>query len=369
MNKELHIVSFDVPYPPDYGGSIDIFYKIKALYKFGYNIKLHCFQYGREKQKTLNKYCQEVFYYKRKLSKIQLLHYLPFIIKSRDSKELLKNLKKDESPILFEGHHSCYYLNHYELKDRNKIVRTHNIEQEYYYNLSKVENKTAKKYYLLLESKKLKYFEKTLEFSSSIISISQEDQKYYQKRFKKVEHISAFHPFNKVESKVGLGMYSLYHGNLEVAENNTAALFLVNKVFNSINEKLIIIGNNPSRELEKRCKKSSNIELIKTKESKKIYQLVVNAHINILPTFQATGLKLKLLTALYLGRFCLVNKKMIKGTGLEKTCIVKDTPNSLKKSILNLMTRNFKKNDFEIRKNILESFSNQNNIKKLNSVI
>ena len=29
--KNINIVSFDIPYPPNYGGIIDVFYKIKAL--------------------------------------------------------------------------------------------------------------------------------------------------------------------------------------------------------------------------------------------------------------------------------------------------------------------------------------------------
>ena len=28
---KLHVVSFQVPFPPDYGGVIDVYYKLKAL--------------------------------------------------------------------------------------------------------------------------------------------------------------------------------------------------------------------------------------------------------------------------------------------------------------------------------------------------
>ena len=41
--KKLHIISFDNPYPPVYGGVIDVFYKIKDLHAEGYEIYLHCF--------------------------------------------------------------------------------------------------------------------------------------------------------------------------------------------------------------------------------------------------------------------------------------------------------------------------------------
>ena len=55
--QRLHIVSFDVPFPPNYGGVVDVFYKIRALHKLGVKIHLHCFEYGRGEQKELDKYC------------------------------------------------------------------------------------------------------------------------------------------------------------------------------------------------------------------------------------------------------------------------------------------------------------------------
>ena len=48
-NKKLHLISFDVPFPANYGGVIDVFYKINSLHKIGIQVILHCFQYGREK--------------------------------------------------------------------------------------------------------------------------------------------------------------------------------------------------------------------------------------------------------------------------------------------------------------------------------
>ena len=35
MTKAVNIVSFNIPYPPNYGGVIDVFFKIKALSKAG----------------------------------------------------------------------------------------------------------------------------------------------------------------------------------------------------------------------------------------------------------------------------------------------------------------------------------------------
>lgn len=43
----LHIVSFHIPIPQNYGGVIDIYYKVKALHDIGVKVILHCFEYGR----------------------------------------------------------------------------------------------------------------------------------------------------------------------------------------------------------------------------------------------------------------------------------------------------------------------------------
>lgn len=35
---KLHVVSFQVPFPPDYGGLIDVYYKLKALKEAGCSV-------------------------------------------------------------------------------------------------------------------------------------------------------------------------------------------------------------------------------------------------------------------------------------------------------------------------------------------
>ena len=39
-----------MPYPPDYGGVFDLYYKLKYLHERGVIIHLHCYEYGRGKQ-------------------------------------------------------------------------------------------------------------------------------------------------------------------------------------------------------------------------------------------------------------------------------------------------------------------------------
>ena len=102
MDKHLHLISFDVPLPANYGGVIDVFYKIKALTSLGVKIHLHCFEYGRSKSNELEDLCEEVHYYHRKTTRGYLFRRRPFIAVTRSSEELVQRLLQDEYPILFE---------------------------------------------------------------------------------------------------------------------------------------------------------------------------------------------------------------------------------------------------------------------------
>jgi len=110
-HRYLHIISLDVPYPADYGGVMDIFYKICSLHNAGIRIYLHCFSNGRPPQDELDQYCEEVFYYKRKNFFQALPFNIPFMVASRNNDALLNNLQKDNHPILLEGI-QCSYLLH-----------------------------------------------------------------------------------------------------------------------------------------------------------------------------------------------------------------------------------------------------------------
>lgn len=369
-SKHLHIISFDVPFPPDYGGVIDVYFKIKSLHNEGVKIHLHCFEYGRGEKKELEKYCEKVFYYKRRANKHLLFNSLPYIVASRKSEELVSNLLRDDSPVLFEGLHCCFHLNDERLNKRKKIARMHNIEHNYYRHLALAEKKFFRKKYFEQESKKLEKFEPVLRHADCIAAISPADAAELSGRYRNVNNVMAFHPHPSVTSKEGKGSYALYHGSLSVGENNKAALFLVNEVFNNISIPLIIAGNRMSDELKKAASRNKNIELKEDISVNALYELVQNAQINILPTFQATGIKLKLLAALFTGRHCLVNSPMVENTGLKTLCHVKDSPGEIKEETKRLFNLPFGAEEKNRREKILqENFSNKANVRKLMEIL
>lgn len=370
--KHLHIISFNVPYPPNYGGIIDVFYKIKSLHSIGIKIHLHCFTYGRQVPEILNKYCESVNFYKRKTGIFSALFLKPYIVESRKSDELIKVLMNDDYPILFEGLHSCYYINDKRLKNRLKIYRESNIEHNYYLNLFFVEKNFVKKIYFLIASLKLLFYQRVLKFADLMLVVSQKDTDYLKRKFlkNKIYYIPSFHQSDKVNIRSGSGEYVLYHGNLSVPENEYAAIYLITKVFNDIDIPLKIAGLDPGKRLKKLVQNYSNVELIDNPDDDKMLELIQNAQVNILVTFQSTGLKLKLLHTLFNGRHCLVNDKMLLGTGLDELCFVANNEKSLKQTALKLFVTEFKTSDIENRKKVLyETYSNIKNAQKVDALI
>ena len=359
MASNLHIVSFSIPFPANYGGVIDVYYKIKSLHEAGVNITLHCFKYDRQETKELNRYCKEVIYYDRKMKGFQLVSKLPFIVSSRTSALLLSNLLKDNYPILFEGLHTCALINNPKLLNRKKIIRSHNIEHDYYAQLAKIETKILKRFYFNLEARKLKKFEAVVMSSADfILGISKKDCKYLGDNYGKTIHVSAFHAYEKVDTPLLTKPFAFYHGNLAIGENNEASLFLVNSVFNKIDYPFVIAGNDPSNALIKACEKNRNISLLPNSSFVEIEDLLRTAHINILPTFQSTGIKLKLLSALFLGNHCLVNDPMVLETGLEILVERANTSDEFLASIKRLKSiPNIK--SIDDREEVLKPFTNK----------
>ncbi|MFV0591229.1 MAG: glycosyltransferase [Draconibacterium sp.] len=365
----INIVAFDIPYPADYGGSIDIFYKLKALHANGVQIILHCFKYNKSEQPELEKYCKRVIYYKRKKGVRFIFSRIPYIVITRKNRQLLDNLAANNYPVLFEGLHSCYYLNSRKLKGRRKIVRMHNIEHDYYRGLHDASIDFFKRIYYKQESRKLKRYEKTLKHASQIISITSDDQKYFSDKYGKTQCIPAFHPFDHINVKPGSGSYFLYHGNLAVEENQKAVRFLLYEVFNHLDIKLIIAGKNPEKDIENRSNKLENVELVANPSQEKMYELLENAQGCVLPTFQDTGLKLKLLIALFSSRFVLANNTMVQHTALADLCEIAYTASEFQNAIRDLATQEFTAEMVDLRFQKLEKFTNQFNSKELIKIL
>ncbi len=354
--KHLHIIAFDNPYPPDYGGVIDIYYKLKTLWKAGVKIHLHCFVYGSRKLATeLNRYCVEVHYYKRHTGILSFISLTPYIIRSRMSRILEERLLKDDHPVLCEGIHTCGILRNPALKRRRIIFRPSNVEHEYYAGLARLEKNILKKIFFLAEAFKLKRWESNLGGVSLILPVSEHDETYFRARFpgQQITLLYSFHPFEQVDILPGTGEYILFHGNLSVPDNLQVALYLLDEIVPEIDLPLVIAGKEPPAILEKRINGMQNVRLISNPGDDEMDGLIREAHIHLLLTFQKAGLKLKLLVALFRGRHIIVNSDMLTLKGLDQCVQVGDTSQKTIEIIRDLQKKAFGEEDIRHRKNCL----------------
>ena len=373
MSKRIHVISFQVPYPADYGGVIDVYYKVKALKDAGYKVALHCFAYkGRKDSPSLHNIADEVYIYKRNTCVFNRLLLKPYIVKSRQSKELLERLLQDNDPILFEGLHTTHLLSSPLLKDRKKFVRAHNIEGEYYKYLADATVSMKKKFFFNWESIRLQRYEKVLSNADVIFAITEKEKRYFATTYPTVttELLPCFH--NGADdcpeaSQRGSGNYLLYNGNLSVEENLNAVYFLAERVIPSFPDvKWVIAGGNPPKELYEVVQAMDNVEIIANPTSTEMSKLIAEAAANVLITFQSTGIKLKLINALYKGGHCIVNDKMIESTGLKEFCILTHSDKDLIDTIKNALSQKITDEQLAHRKAVLrQSYDNDENIKIL----
>lgn len=363
MSETIHIVCLDAPSPPDYGGAIDMYYKIQALGEAGKRIILHYYDYNPKRHTAgLEQYCQAIYSYKRESFRRSFSLSSPFIVTSRINRQLANRLNADDYPILLEGLHCAGLVSLIKNKER-VILRMHNEEAAYYRHLAATERSLLKKLYYRVESRLLNRFQKRLDKNLTLACLADTDIAVFRDRyaFKNVFFLPCFLPWQKQGSLTGTGVYCLYHGNLSVSENKEAVLWLVENVFNRIPVPFVIAGKAIPANITATTKKFPNIKLVYDPPIDEINALVRDAHIHVLPSMNRTGVKLKLLNALLNGRFCITNHHGIAGSRLEAGVVVADEGSQWQSAILSLMQKEFTEQDRLERTRVLTVYNNQQN--------
>jgi glycosyltransferase involved in cell wall biosynthesis len=362
----LHIIALNIPYPPDYGGMIDTYYRIKALHNLGVLIHLHCFEYGRQHSNELESLCESTTYYERNISWSEQFSVIPYIVSSRKAILLPDNLERDDYPILFDGLHSTYCLNHQTFTNRRKLVRLHNIEHKYYLALSHNEPNLLRKGYYLLESAKLRNYEKVLQAADYILPLSAADQEYFSKKYHNSVLLPPFHPYNEPEILSGTGEYVIYHGDLSINENSVIAGSLIKNIFSRIPYKFVIAGKDPPEFIKLLASRYRNISVVSNPDHEHMAELIANAHIHLLPALTSSGFKIKLLMALYAGRHCIVNSVIGEDPLIKNLCHIADSDSEIINKIESLMEEPFTDKMIHEREKVLsENFDIVSNAKKL----
>ncbi|MEO8173441.1 MAG: glycosyltransferase, partial [Sediminibacterium sp.] len=293
-------------------------------------------------------------------------------VSSRKNEQLLLDLLKDDHPILMEGVHCTCLLFDKRFSNRKCLVRLHNAEFQYYGDLCKASSSLIKKMYYWIESRLLKSYEKKIASKAMFLSITQKDADVYKNELncKNIRELPLFIPEWSVHCPEGMGHFCLYHGDLSVDANEKAAVWLLEKIFSKLNVPFVVMGKNPSEKLYELAQANGHTCIVANPSDKEVQDMIAKSHINVLPSFTSTGIKIKLVNVLFNGRHCVVNDATVAGSGLAAACHIGTTANAFREIIAQLYHQPFTGEEIELRKRLLTGhFNNELNAKKMISWI
>lgn len=340
MQRKIHIVAFQNPFPPTYGGVIDIYYKLRELKRAGWYVVLHAYYYGDRAADCagLGDVADEIYFYRRHTGVWSAISRLPYMVNSRRSDELVGRLAADDAPILFEGLHCCAIIANERLKGRVKLLRAHNVEHEYYRGLAASEHNLFRRMYYSREARRLERFEpRAVGEATAVAAVSQADADHFRERYPGVPvvEVPCFFDADTPSDRPARERFVLYNANLSVAENEAAALRIVERIASLLpDEKFVIAGMNPSQRLAAAVARQGNVVLKPNLTAAEMEDLQLRAKVTLLITDVEAGIKLKLLGALVRGDVLVVNPPMLAGTTLATECLVGTTDKELAQAIV-----------------------------------
>jgi glycosyltransferase involved in cell wall biosynthesis len=381
MNKNKWIVvAGDIPYPPNTGGRASVYNKIVLLKKLGIDIDLICTvrdEPGDRDVQHLKSIVSNLYIFERDLSVKNIIHpYKPFQITSRQP--VMKQLDRicDEyksdrslpSCVFAEGLYVADIA--VELSKSlgiRCVLRSHNIESKYFFELAKSAPWLKKAYYLF-ESIKLYFYERSItKYFSLIFSISKEEIPKLRELApgSDVRWLPPYVSIPDAKSSAVKGNTILFLAALHMPNNIYALQWFVENVWVHVkNEdvlnkiRFMVVGRGPTEYVKTLCEKYS-IELHADVPDIAPYYDIASVVIN--PVFHGAGVNIKTIEAVVYGRPLVTTQKGIRGTGLDckRHVFLADSPMEFRNQVLSAITDpdSAEKKAFEARDFVLHNYN------------
>lgn len=354
----MHIVliSHKPPFPSIDGGCIATANMIQNLQKCGYTIKLFCFATDKHPFPKKEKYpkwfkdCQpEYEYINTKTTfgaavKAFFSSTSYFISRFKSEKLKIKitdyiNIKQPDA-VQIESLYSFLLV---DFKKTNQLIayRSHNIEHQLWEDRIKAEKNVLKRLFLKNANKKLHRFEEnSIKKVDACIALTDAEGKWILsiRKTLQVQIIQLGFPKKQKISDLDLQRDLFYIGAFDWAPNVEGMDWFVEKVFPIIKKKqpgitLHIAGKNLDKGKYIQHKGINNYGEIKDKTA------FFNAHgIMILPLFSGSGLRIKLIEALFYGKAIVATNKAAEGIAIEPgiTAFLSDETEEFVNNVLKL---------------------------------
>ncbi len=369
--KELHLISFNYPYPPSYGGIIDVYYKIKALAETGVKIHLHCFvdRIPETIDQEVKSITETVSFYKKKKNPLHYFSQVPFAASIRTSDTLFENLMSIKAPILFEGLQTTQIISRLKDTGYSLYLRFHNNESEYYKGLSSSEKNIFKKIIYRIEALKFAdYQKKILKEFDAVFCLSEKEFNDVECYSENAHLTHIFHGNRTVKPLTKKGDYFLFHGDLSISDNKRALEETMTMFKTLPRHRLVVASDRAGDDLKKKISSIENISLVPIETTENLHSLFEHAHANILLSYQNSGTKVKLFNALYNSRFVVINQNITDDKALMNLCRLGSTSDEIRQQIIETAGQDY--NEYETRKDILEkNYSDDTKAEEMSKII
>lgn len=307
-------ITLESIFPANTGGRIGVFKRLEQVAK-GHDIYLFYPYDETDGKEGLEKYCKKIYAYQRKRTIGVLLNCLryPYTVASRCMKQMQRDIERCivESKIdviNVDFPHMAINLRKVSKKYNIPIVlNEHNIEWQFYREISASSTFFLKKILYRIDSKRLKKYEEDISRKihfSAITFVSTKDRETYKQWIGSKNNLYLI-PVGADEPKIFWEGGNLddkkiiFVGKMSAQPNEEAAIWFAKKVFPQIlmvypNAKFYIVGKEPTDLLLEL--KSQHIIITGTVET--VADYYINCDLAVLPLLHGGGVKVKLLEAL-----------------------------------------------------------------------
>jgi polysaccharide biosynthesis protein PslH len=348
----LLIVMPDFPFPPNYGGRVDMWSRIKLLNRMGLQVDLVAsvkdVPSEQEAQEVRRCVCSLTLV-KREMGPMKLLSLEPFSVRSRYN---LRNipLSNSYSAVILETEHVATILQNPTLRADKRILRVHNDEAHYYRELSGSSHELWRKAFYRMEGIKFRsYSSRAMQWCDLFWFASDFERQEYCVRHPVSVPKASFVPLHVERSAMKRHKLSgnrvIFVGKLGFANNARGVEWYIDQMHPRLADingyELMVAGNTEGESLDslrRSIARHPNISLFENPTELQPYYEMASVFIN--PVFHGAGVKLKTIDAIRAGLPVVSTSIGIIGTPLlnGKHVIVADDPQAFADSIRRLLS-------------------------------
>jgi polysaccharide biosynthesis protein PslH len=352
-----------LPYPLLSGGQIRTYNLLKSL-SLKHEITLFSLIKDDSEKKYLSeleKFCTTVKVFKRTFSPWAIKNIIragltlyPFLI----TRNLVDETKTAVEQEIAKHHYDLihaetfYMMPNIPKTDIPVILVEQTIEYLGYLSYASKSKLWPIKPFLYLDILKIKYWEKHYWSSCNrLITMSDDDKKFIQSVAPTVNSIDVVANgvdiawFDQVKKNLPKNPTILFVGTFKWLPNSEAVVYLVEKVWPLIKEKLknarlLIVGNSPTSKVYSYEKKDSTIKVIGGIPD--IRDAYAGAHVLLAPVFSGKGTRYKILEAMATGTPAIGTSIALEGLGItpEKQAIVANSAIEMADAVIRVISDN-----------------------------